>query len=310
MGRTQAAITEGAAATYWNPAGLLFAERRDVELMHSEEFGEVKYDGGALALPHAGGRGRSASGIAFIRLGLDDIPDTRNLRWLDYGADGDPNVTDPDGTQGNGAWDPGERLLVEADRISLFSNTEMAFFLSHARELAPDLAAGASAKIVRKSLAGESAWGFGFDLGAHWRPRPDVALAVNLQDAFGTYLSWSTGRRETITPNLKLGAAWVREMSFPRGTVTVAGDLDVRFEGRRGSATWWLGDRLSADPHLGLEYRYGRLSLRGGYDIDRPTVGVGLDASPFHVDYAFRGRTSDGDDDLDGTHRVSAGYSF
>lgn len=310
MGRAHVAVPVGATASYWNPAVLVFSERRDSEIMHSEEFGDVRYDGVSLVLPHSGGTGASASGLGLIRLAIDDIPDTRSLQWLDYGADGDPNVTDVDGTQDNGAWDAGERLLIDPGRIRLFSNSEMALFLSHARSLTGSLAAGASAKVVRKTLDDHDAWGFGFDLAARFDAGRGLALGANLQDAFGTYLSWDTGRRETISPNLKLGAAWTRDVSFPRGRFLAAADLDVRFEGRRTAATWWVGDRLSADPHLGGELQVGLLALRAGLDVDRPTLGVGLSPAPFHVDYAFRGRSDAGEDDLDASHRVSAGIAF
>ena len=65
-------------SAYWNPARLVYIDQKfDASLMHSEYFaGLAKYDYGAIAYKIDK---QSAAAISFIRLGVDDIPNTLEL---------------------------------------------------------------------------------------------------------------------------------------------------------------------------------------------------------------------------------------
>ena len=76
MGGAFAALANDVTAGYWNPAGLARLDYPEFILMHDAEFGGlVNNDYGAVALPV----GPSTTlGLSIIRVGVDDIADTRN----------------------------------------------------------------------------------------------------------------------------------------------------------------------------------------------------------------------------------------
>ena len=71
----------------------------------------------------------------------------------------------------------------------------------------------------------------GFDIGASYNPFGRFFLGANLMDITTTYLSWSTGKKEVISPTAKIGTAY--QLDFLKGTITPVIDFDVRFENRR-----------------------------------------------------------------------------
>jgi hypothetical protein len=130
------------------------------------------------------------------------------------------------------------------------------------------------------------------------------------QDITTTLLSYSSGTKELVAPNVKLGAAYrlnITSNGFHR--ILPTADIDLRFENRRSSSQVHLGP-VSADVHAGLEYQIGQVvALRGGYnDMKMWSVGAGLAFSRLHIDYAFLG--FNGQDQLGNTHRVSVNFSL
>jgi hypothetical protein len=115
-------IADDATAPYWNPAGMVYLPYKEAFLQHAEQFGNlVNHDFGGVVFPlHASDSHRSAFGVSLTRVAVDDIPITprpgglKPGDWLDYGTDNDP--TTPGNGQGNGQWDPGERLLDHVGR--------------------------------------------------------------------------------------------------------------------------------------------------------------------------------------------------
>jgi len=118
--------------------------------MHDWQFGNlVNYNYGAIGFPY----GKNSSlGISFIMMGVDDIPDTRNA-LIDL--------------NGNGILDPGERL--DPNKITTFSTTDMAFYLTYAKKQTEDFSYGVNLKVIHRSLAEATAWGFGLDVGASYK---------------------------------------------------------------------------------------------------------------------------------------------
>jgi hypothetical protein len=170
-------------------------------------------------------------------------------------------------------------------------------------------AVGASVKFIRNDqVTGVTSFGLGLDLGLLkddlWR---DLLLGAKLQDATGTYISWSTGKREFIYPALKVGLAYPLNLKNMSSRLILAVDADLRYENRRGVSQFWIG-RASADFHLGAELVIRELvALRGGLDMGRPTAGAGFllgDFGPWNMsvgfDYALLVH-----DELDTTHRIS-----
>ncbi len=293
MGGTFVAISEDVTAGYWNPAALATINYPQLAGMYAQRFANiVNYNYGAVALPVG-----KTSGLAlsFIRLGVDDIPNTEDA-LLDYGEDGIPGTGDAG--EGNGIIDSNERL--DRNKIFYFNSAEYAVYLSYGTRKSSNFFYGGNVKVLKKGIGENSAWGMGFDFACLWRPYSKVNVGVNLQDITTTLLVWDTGRQEAITPTSKIGIAYFYESSKIAGQIVPAFDMDVRFENRRYSAQYNF-DRVSFDLHFGMEYRLKQLlALRLGLDTGRFSAGIGVKLPKLNVDYAFLSH-----DDLGNTHRIS-----
>ncbi len=323
MGGAHVALTGGADAAYWNPAGLGLAEYPQVAYMHAERFaGIVSFDYAGAAYPVDA---VSTVGLSFFRSGVNDIKNTLN------------------------AWD-GERNQPRANPesyIRSFSAADMAFFLSYARDFGRGLSAGATGKIIRRTIGDfADAWGYSFDVGAQWRGRRFV-FGANLQDASTMLQSWSvnasafdlegespaTGQRQTfeevfaqelprgetylVLPVLRLGSG-ARLRAGTTGTLSVGLDVDVAFDGQKAAVI--NAGELSFHPRAGMEFSFRDIvALRAG--VNRltsgsaygwsvvPSAGAGLRLSSLAIDYGFGdfgGLTSE----LGYSHRVSVHFSL
>ncbi|NVM05273.1 MAG: PorV/PorQ family protein [Candidatus Helarchaeota archaeon] len=297
MGGAFVALANDGTAGYWNPSGLAFLNYPQIVLMHSERFkGAGKYDYVSLSFPYHTGR---SIGFSLIRLGIDDIADTRNA-LEDYGLDGIPNTGDFG--ENNGEMDPGERL--NEDKIIFFSNTDYAFFISYSKRQREGFTYGGNIKLIKRGIGEDSAFGVGFDIAVLLKKWQRLSLGANLMDATSTAIIWNTGRKELISPTLKLGMAYKIETKFFNGFVTPLIDWDVRFENRKFSSQYNVGP-ISLDPHYGIEINIiDRVFLRSGYDdIKRVAFGAGVKLPKLNIDYSFN--SFDNIDQLGNTHRIS-----
>jgi hypothetical protein len=328
MGGAFVAVADDATAPFWNPAGLIYLPYKEVLPQHSEQFGSlVNHDYLGAVFPLGGPRGRQhALGVGIIRLAVDDIPITPrpgdlrpDIDFHDYGPDND--ISTPDPGQGNGVWDPGERLL-DLDLYQA-SSSDLGLLLSYARHRGPHWAFGGSIKFVRQSipdtLPGEhvTSFGAGIDAAAVYMPTDAVTIAAVARDLSRTYLSWSNGTREQVWSTLDTGAAF---HFFPaeRHALTWAVDLGWGFEGRKLDSQVKIG-QVTADLRTGLEYWYRHtLALRSGVNGKDLAFGAGVRYKHVGVDYAaalhrFLASDTEGfpsDQDLDATHLVSASFSW
>src|ERR1043166_5797005 len=129
------------AASYWNPAGLLHI-KDDIQVlaMHNSQFaGITKHDFGAIAFRL---NEQSVCAISFVRLGVDDIPNTLYMM-----QDGQINYS----------------------LITSFSAVDYAFTGSYAMHTKIEgLTVGGNVKVIRRIIGDfGGAWGFGIDLGAY-----------------------------------------------------------------------------------------------------------------------------------------------
>jgi len=286
MGGAFVAIANDVTAGYYNPAGLAKLDYPQIALMHDERYGNlVNYNYAAVALPY----GKDYTfGLSIMRLGVDGIPDTRKAL---YDANGD------------GILDINTDRL-NYDLITEFSNQDWAFYLTGAKRVTDDLYLGANVKILSRSIAEYSAFGIGFDIGAYYSPMENLMLGANVQDVTTTFVAWSTGRNELITPTAKVGAAY--QLEFFGGRILPAVDLDIRFENRRYASQFNIGP-ISFDPHFGMEYSYKNLfAIRAGYnDVKQFTFGAGVKLPKLNIDYSFARFNMSADDRLPDTHRIS-----
>ncbi|OIO18520.1 MAG: hypothetical protein AUJ54_07810 [Ignavibacteria bacterium CG1_02_37_35] len=286
MGGAYVAIANDVTAGYYNPAGLAKLNYPQIALMHDERYGNlVNYNYAAVAIPY----GKDYTfGLSIMRLGVDGIPDTRKAL---YDANGD------------GILDINTDRL-NYDLITEFSNQDWAFYLTGAKRVTDDLYLGANVKILSRSIAEYSAFGIGFDIGAYYSPMENLMLGANVQDVTTTFVAWSTGRNELITPTAKVGAAY--QLEFFGGRILPAVDLDIRFENRRYASQFNIGP-ISFDPHFGMEYSYKNLfAIRAGYnDVKQFTFGAGVKLPKLNIDYSFARFNMSADDRLPDTHRIS-----
>jgi len=306
MGGTFLAIADDATATFWNPAGIAYISSMygspnnwEMNLMHSERFGDlIDYNYFSAIFPLE--PGKSGWGITAIHMGIDDI----RIIPLESGMIGG------DGANLNDRYERelGEYLNFNYEDFPLESVNDIAVFLSYAQIM--DFGSfGASVKLIRNDqVTGVSSLGIGFDVGFLKRDLyRDLLLGVKLQDATGTYINWSTGKKEYIYPALKLGAAYPLQLKQMNSRLVLAVDADFRYENRKSVSQFWIG-RASADFHLGAELIIREVvALRGGLDMGRPTAGAGFilrEFGPWNVslgiDYALLVH-----DVFDATHRVS-----
>ncbi|UOG73498.1 PorV/PorQ family protein [Hymenobacter tibetensis] len=292
MGKVQVSLAQDATAGYWNPAGLLSQKAKyDAVLMHSELFsGIVKNDYAAFSMPLDE---KSAIGISAVRLGVDDIADTRDL-INEFG-------------------------YIDYTKIRYFSVSDYAVVLSYARKIGnvEGLKVGANAKIIYRNIGSfANAWGFGIDAGVQY-DKGNWRLGLMARDITTTYNSWAinadelrptpgapldeipTNRTEITLPTFVLGVGRLVELPG-EFTALAAVDLEITTDGQRNTLV--SSKVASIDPRAGLEIGYKNLAfLRGGVSNVQqiqsftgseawkvqPSLGVGVALSGLRLDVAL-----------------------
>jgi hypothetical protein len=308
MGGAFGAVADDASAVYWNPAGIAGIQKRQILAMHAEQFGKlVNYNFGSYVQPTTllDPARKPAFGFGLIHLGVPDQPVTNNLKAVDSDGDGTPDYfVAPDGH------------LIYPDAygsIPRESDNSFAGLGSFALETSAGSVGGTLKLIYEDAIAGQSSMGIGIDLGYLRRDflTPRLSVGAKLQDATGTYLSWSTGTNEFIYPMLKLGSAYKIVSTGFRGSLLLAADADIFFDDRRAASQLWA-QTYSADLHFGAELSFqDHVMIRGGLDGAgaetgmNPTAGAGVYFGMFGLDYAYLHH-----DAFEATHRVSILASF
>ncbi|MEM6631204.1 MAG: hypothetical protein AAF694_16095 [Bacteroidota bacterium] len=301
MGNAFSAWTEGVSSAYWNPAALSTTDEKGPELglMHASYFANVanyNYLGASFGLK---GEQNRRLALTYIRMGVDDIPNTLQL-------------VEPDGS-------------FNYDKLSSFSAADQALLLSYSwnAKFHKPLHLGTSVKVIHRT-AGEfvSAWGFGIDVSALWI-YPRFRFGVVVKDLTNTFNAWSfntasfedafinTGNEipenslEITRPSARIGLGYDFSVGKRLG-LKLALDNALYFDGKRPSAVFQLGN-VTWDPHFGAElsyrndtdkeiafFRMGAYNLQNVKDLEGqdafglfPTAGVGVVISPVTLDYAL-----------------------
>lgn len=291
MGGAGVAGVNDATAGYWNPSLLPDIEGKiDVSLMHAEYFaGIAKYDyaGAAYKIDP-----NTTAGLSFIRLGVDDIPNTLEL------VDNDGNI--------------------RYDQIRHFSSADLGLLFSIGRKSRIEgLSYGGNFKLIhRRTGEFANAWGFGLDAAVNYYIN-NWNFAAVARDITGTFNAWifHTEKLEEVfeltgnvipensveitTPSLHLGSA--RKFRLTE-QITALAELDLRFyfDGQR-QVLLPLGF-TGIDPYIGTEWIYNgwiavRLgfgqfqwaeSLDSGQELNlQPNIGIGINFKNLRIDYAL-----------------------
>lgn len=291
MSNAVVATSSDVNAGYWNPAGLVNLEDKQLSLMHAAYFANIaNYDYAAFAMPIDN---KSAVGLSIIRFGVDDILNTTKL----IDENGEPNYAN----------------------ISKFSTADYGFTFSYARRLPLDgLNYGVNAKVIRRVI-GEfaSSWGFGFDAGIQFR-NDKWMFGLMARDISTTFNAWTIDKEkfaeiqgavedqnqdlpettEITIPKLQIGMA--RKFVYRHDFSLLAEvDLNFRFAETNDIISTSFA---SITPSLGLEFAYiDMVYVRGGVgnfqtiqQLDgsdsmgfQPNIGVGFKYRGIHVDYAL-----------------------
>lgn len=306
MSNAMTSVVNDVTAAYWNPAALTDIEYRyQFSFQHAAYFGGIAnydYVGAALAVDTD-----SHLGLAVIRLGIDDIPDTR-LLFDDQGR-------------------------IDYSRIDFFSSSDVAFVLSYARSVGlifgrqfsegGGLTFGVNFKVIRRKIGPfASAWGFGLDASAKYRVN-NWDIGIMVRDITTTFNAWSIDKEllrssfnqtnneipgnslEVTLPKLIVGAS----RSFPiSDKIDVLGSADFvfTFDGRRNVL---LKSRaVSFEPQIGFEFDYedkfflrtgignfqrvkdfstGDVASESTFWTFQPNMGLGVRLEDFTIDYAL-----------------------
>jgi hypothetical protein len=302
MGGAFGAVADDASAVYWNPAGIAGIEKRQALAMHAEQFGDlVNYNFGSYVQPTSllDPARKPAFGVALIHLGVPNQILTRDeLVFNDANGNGEIDQGELTDRQGRPYYNA--TLPTETDNSFAGLGTV-------AIETGVGQVGGTLKLIYQDAIAGESSMGIGIDLGFLRRDflTPRLSVGAKLQDATGTYLSWSTGTNEFILPMFKLGGAYKIVSAGFKGSLLLAADADIFFDDRGQASQFWT-ETFSADLHLGAELSFqDHVMIRGGLDAEHPTAGAGVYFGIFGLDYAYLNH-----DAFDATHRVSILASF
>ena len=291
MANAVVAATNNVNASYWNPAGLVHLENRELALMHASYFANIaNYDYAGFAMPLDK---QSAVAISMIRFGVDDILNTTQL--ID--------------SQGQ----------INYDRISLFSTADYGFTVSYAKRLPLDgLNIGVNAKVIRRIIGDfASSWGFGLDAGIQFN-RKKWQFGVMARDITTSFNTWSINEdrfseiqgaiagqnqelpetTEITLPKLQVGIA--RKFTYHSDyTFLTEVDLNMRFTQTNDLIST---SAVSMTPSLGFEFGYiDMIYLRGGVgnfqtiqqlEGDKgtgfqPNIGVGFSYQGIQIDYAL-----------------------
>lgn len=291
MSNAVVASTNDVNSGYWNPAGLVGLEDKQLSLMHASYFANIaNYDYAGFAMPLDK---QSVVALSIIRFGVDDILNTTQL--IDE--------------QGN----------IDYNRISLFSTADYGVTFSYARELPLDgLNVGVNAKVIRRIIGDfASSWGFGLDVGVQFN-KGDWNFGLMARDITTTFNAWAIDEEQFATisgavegqnqelpetteitiPKLQVGAA--RKIVFHYDYELLAEvDLNFRFAETNDIVSTSFA---SIDPALGLQFGYIEMiyvragmgnfqniqQLDGSESVGfQPNIGVGFKYKGIQIDYAI-----------------------
>lgn len=253
MGGAFVSIADDASAPVWNPAGLGFLARRELQASRATLYGlSISEEYASFAWPSWRW---GAAALTARRVGVDEIErrDDRNVLLGDFSA----------------------------------SDTEIG--LAWGRALGDAWGVGGGVKLARQEVADRSDNGLGLDLGILARP----FLGVGREEAWPSRVAVGLALRNAIAPTIRLDQEGVSEPTQILGGVSyrhpflgdgailaavdanLARDVDTRLRGG-----------LEIVPHPVL-------ALRTGWDGDDFTAGAGIRWHSVSFDYVYEDNVLD-----------------
>lgn len=276
LGAAGVALAEDATGiTWWNPAGLGFANKSAVQLTFAQLVpglaSDVTYNYATFVKP-VQGWGAFGLGLVFLSYGESEGTD----------ASGNPTGT--------------------------FGSNEFSPALYYGTRLLPDLSVGASLKYIRIQLAPTAQSGvgstFGVDLAALYRiPAARLSLGANVQNLGPSVTFLNEDQASPLSRNLKAGFAWDAVSGKDFRTILV-GDYNVS-----------LVTKDFYTLNSGVELRYGdQIAGRFGYyydplgEIKNVTYGIGIGWKGLNLDWGSIPQANNSG--LDNVQKLTLGYRF
>jgi len=239
MGGAFVAVANDATASLWNPAGLALLDDTRLAGMSTDLYG--------LGITHQ----YVGAVTTFANLGI-------GLGWERASIAG--------------------QLIDGGELGAAFTWVEQALIGSLATNVMDIAMVGANVKYyMADSGLGDSASGFGFDLGLLVSLGDMFVIGVNAMDLGGTPIDWDGGATDVVSGLYKAGLA----MKLADDKLVLAADVD--FDGLA------LGDT-----HVGVEFQLiDELALRGGVVLTNNfqdyyfAVGAGINVAGLYVDAAY-----------------------
>jgi len=239
MGGAFVAVADDATASLWNPAGLALLEDTRLAGMSTDLYG--------MGITHQ----YVGAVTTFANLGI-------GLGWERASIGG--------------------QIINDGVLGQAFTWVEQAIIGSLATNVMDIAMVGANVKYyMADSGLGDSASGFGFDLGLMVGLGDMFVIGVNAMDLGGTPIDWSGGATDVVSGLYKAGLA----MKLADDKLVLAADVD--FDGLD------LGDT-----HVGVEFQLiDELALRGGVVLTDNfqdyyfAVGAGINVAGLYVDAAY-----------------------
>ncbi len=251
LGGANAAVTRGAMALYYNPAGITNVDENSVALSYTDWIADIKYNYLAYARPLSG---FGNVGIHVAVLTMDDMERT--------------TLEQPDGT--------GE----------MFGANSWVVGISNAHQLTNRFSFGVTAKYIREKISELSSGSVAFDFGTiYYTGFRSLRIAMSTRN-FGTDSKFDGTELETTydqdndpttTPveirlnteshplplSFRLGVAYDFEFDEDNKLLAALDGYNTRDRGQQGS--------------VGFEYSWqNRLALRAGYKMRTDEEGLAL----------------------------------
>lgn len=250
MAGAMTGLADDVTAIFYNPAGLARQNPIQIGLQHVLLFADTMFDflGFTLPVPGFGNIGMGA--IMLTSTGFD----VRDENYLPL------NISN--------------------------SIQQGALYLSYARDITPQLAIGANAKVAYENIFGRSDTGLGLDVGGLYQFVPEFQVGVYLNNALAPEV---LGEAYFATVTLGVGSQLFNHR------LKLAADISKSWGNQ--TLKWCLGGELAVFEE--------RAFVRAGLDEElRVTLGAGGKYADISLDYALSL------EDLGLTHKISAGYAF
>ncbi len=272
MGSAFSAGERDLTSVFLNPAILSSINSPKAEGSYSIYYGNLFSSGSVnLCLPQK----NYNIGVSVFFLQVPDIPHTE--------------VIDPDSVNNY------DDIILKG----YFSSYTYIFNLSFSKNI-KNFTFGVNVKMLYEDILNENGKGIGFDIGVIKKLNQKARMGLSLQNVFGTYMIWTTGRKEAFNPFLNIGLSFL-----PLKNLNTNFDISIKTENIRSSSFFSLSF-LSLHPRIGFEWNLFKslINLRGGMEESLPTFGLGLNFKNFEINYALRYSL-----DLGDSHIITLSYS-